>query len=106
MVARSILETEAVITGSRGKGRRPIVCKLGHRFGKVVITETIATLEGVYLNPMWIEVILGERNKKKNGIDGSSILRKKREIRFGNKGSLTFRSCMAERSSTDGVLRL
>lgn len=106
MVASSISETAAVITGSRGSGWRVIICKLGHRVGKVSIMEATIALEGVGLNPTRIEVVLGESDKGTNGMSGSPILQKQRDFRFGKKGSLMFRSRMAERSSTDSVLGL
>ena len=52
MVARSISETAAVMSGSLGKGRRETPRKLGHRVGKVAIREAIAAPEGMDPNPI------------------------------------------------------
>ena len=76
-----------VIIGSLGKFRRVISCKLGQGVSKFAISEAITDF-GRSENLREMEVIVGERDKRMNGIDESSIPHKSTAVRFGSKGSL------------------
>ena len=91
-----------MITGFLGRTGRLISCKLGHSVGRVATVEVTIAVNTEKVRKM--EVILGERNKEMNGINGSSILNKEREFRLGRRGSLMGRDCRTEKTSKDRTL--
>jgi len=78
-------------------------CKLEHSVDKVVIVEAIVASGRSNSNPRVMEVILGERNNGMKGINHPCIPVNLRVFKFGSKGSLMMRSCMAEKVSGDAV---
>ena len=83
-----MLETAAVIIGSLGKNRNFITRKLGQGVNKFVITEAITDLGRLGAkDPKMMEMVLGERNNGRNGINDSPTLHSSRVVRFGSRGS-------------------
>jgi len=76
---------------------------LGHRVGKVVTIEATIASGRLDSNLRRMEVVLGERNKGMNGIDGPLTPHISRVFRFGNKGSLIVRSWITDKTSRDRV---
>jgi len=78
-------------------------CKLGHRVGRVVIIEATNAIGRPDVgNMMRMAVVLGERNKRTNGMNTSVVCNKLRVFRFGNKGPSSVQSCRTESTSEDG----
>ena len=65
-MARTILETAAVIIGSVGRKWRLIFCKFGHSVGKFEIIEATMALGQSDPNPRKMEVTPRERKEGMN----------------------------------------